>query len=221
MVTKEELLKILDQNQQTKAIIKYAQKKKILYFSPQTEEIQVPEKNSQYPVYYREGFVAEDVTGFWTPGSLLTYIQSNYEGYKTGLEFGWLKAFKYLSLTFPWSGWAWVIDSTETIRNDLVDDFISSKPRHEQSKYYSQYSDLCKAITEEEIYKHLNENYLKVKEHFWVATNDVSCIVYDPKSKPYDLKDGWSTIQLGEILSEWLEILTGEKIPAKYRQGSW
>ena len=63
----------------------------------------------------------------------------------------------------------------------------------------------------------VNKNYLKLAEHIWVGNEDPGCIIYDPQAKPYILRDGWSNKQVGEILSEWLFIMSGEKINASVK----
>jgi hypothetical protein len=103
-----------------------------------------------------------------------------------------------------------------------VDDRLASLPKKQRQEEMKNYNLLVKAISDEQIYAYLNANYLKLGNSMWVQENDPSVIYYDPKLKPYALADGWNQAQMGEILSEWLELAAGVKLPVKYiENASW
>jgi hypothetical protein len=79
-----------------KLIIKLALETKTLKYSPQAMEKEPLEEGSLE--MRREGYYAEDVTGFWMPDSFTSYLKCNIENFKEGFkEFGIGGAFSMLS----------------------------------------------------------------------------------------------------------------------------
>ena len=78
-----------------------------------------------------------------------------------------------------------------------------------------------KSVTEQEKLEYLREYYISLTPYLWISKTDPSCFYYDNKHKPYALKHGWSKEQVGEILSEWLELIAGHKVPAEFKEGSF
>lgn len=194
--------------------IKLAQKTGTLKFSPQTMEISPGDEDGMFK---RSGFYAEDVTGFWMPDNFKTYIEANISAFKEAMEeFGFFQAFGFLSLSLPWSGWAWVVDAKKTIPDEIVMNKIAELRRANRGKKITyNYEEMVSQITPEEVQDYLSKNYLQISPAIWVSESDPSCFIYDEAFKPFALSDGWSSAQLGEIFEEWYEALVGEKTKAQ------
>lgn len=199
-----------------KKVLEYAKDNKALKYSPQAVE----EEEGR-----RKGYYAEDVTGFYYPESFRDYLTYNIDAFKKAKEeFGFFKAFQFLSIYWHWSSWIWVVDSKDTIKDDVVDKIIQAtgKNQNERLLMRQKHSEYVAKVTDEEVTKELLENYDQISPAIWVSKKDPLVIVYDKKYKPYAYKDGWSKEQIGEILSEWLFVISQEKIEPKYvEDASW
>jgi hypothetical protein len=190
-------------------VLKYAKKNKVLYFCPQEEEIETPD---QMNARDRQGFVFTDVNGFYTP-SLFDYFWENIKCiYQFTRDFGLKYAFSGTSFTPSWSGWVWVVSSLDEWSEDIVVDRFG--------KYPKNYNEEVAKITEQDRIDFMNDpenGYISINWYMWVNKVDPTVIVYDPKNKPYDMRDGWSTEQIGEILSDWASVIGNIEVPAKYK----
>lgn len=192
-------------------ILRYAKLSGRLRFSPQSLEIQEEDKENHIPK--REGFYCDDINGFWLPDSFKTYIQGNIENFKEAYnDFGFFAAFKFLSLKVPWSGWAWVVESKSTVKHEIA--MVKWRQLKKSDKH--KYDDLVKAVCPLEVNAYLKENYIQLSPACWVGKKDPSVIIFDEELKPFALKDGWSTAQLGEIFEHWYECIVEEKIKAEF-----
>ena len=211
----------LSKDPRLQLVIAYALKHKCLMFSPQSSEIQ--HADLEYGSPYQEGFSAEDVSGFWYPDSILTYLKGNWDNFKSGLEFGFFRAFSFLSLGLPWSSWCWTIDSRNTLRYDIVTAAIAKETnRKKKNDLYKEFNSLLLAVTEDQIEENLSRNYIQVSKSLWISPNDPSVMVYDERFKSYNLLHGWSKAQLGEILEEWFKLVTDQEIKSKFiENASW
>lgn len=202
-------------------LIKLAIKTGKIKYSPQSV---MTEFNEETGKYVRQGYYAEDVTGFWYPDSLTTYIKGNWENWKSGYEdFGFWKAWKFLSLSLPWSAWCFVVDAKKTIAYDIVDDQIVEERKQKGKKVdTANYVERMNQVTAVEIQEHLQKNYHQIAPAIWVSPQDPSVFIYDEAFKPFALADGWNEEQMGEIMAEWFEALTGVKVKPKYiANASW
>jgi len=172
----------------------------------------------------RNGYSSEDITGFYVPDSLLDYIKANIMNYIESVkEFGFIKAFSFCSFKLPWSGWVWVVSSVGSIGYDLIDSMIREEENPEKKELLQKnYHEYAKSFSRDEIYYYLNSHFLKLSAHIWVNRNDPTDLVYDEKYKPYNLPDGWSTEQLGQILAEWFKEITNQSIePLFIEDAKW
>ena len=206
----------MELNSRVRAVIEYAKKKGVLVYSPQSLE------TDDAGLAKRKGYSAEDVTGFWSPG-VKDYFCGNYYNFiKAWEEFGFLSAFKFLSLSSPWSGWTWVIDSSRAIAHEIIDSKIKKMSKKEQELARLNYASLINKVTKEEIFESIKSDFEKINDAIWVSKHDASVIIYDEEFKRYLYPDGWSKEQIGEILSEWLEVVAQVKLPVKYaKEASW
>jgi hypothetical protein len=197
-------------------IISYAKSKGVLLYSPQTDETQIREDSES------RGYSSEDITGFWRPG-LKTYITGNVKSFKKAWQdFGFFTAFKFLSLTSPWSGWVWDVSSFSSLSFYVAEAKLSELSLDERKKSRKRIRESALAVTQEETIKYLEADYQKVGEGMWVSKTDPSVIIYNEQLKSFDLPDGWSTEQLGEILEEWAQFVCSTKIKSRLiKSASW
>lgn len=225
---------VSDQNIHYKKILTEAYKERVLLFNPQAPEIQLSEMDGDSLMIERFGLYSEDISGYWTP-NLREYFEEIIESYKVGVSLysemikypknkldkprylaqkllASLKALGFIQWSTPWATWIWVLDSLDTIAYDVATIQSRSLPRKDQDLTL-----LASKVTYEQRLQYVKDNYFELSPHLWVAKNDVGVIIYDPKAKPYGLKNGWSFEQVGEILSEWFRNMTDEPIRAEIR----
>lgn len=214
---------ILKDKEFYKKILNQISTERILLFSPQSQEIEKRNPDENYPIKDRFGFSSEDINVIWTP-SFIEYFKDNINAFKEGYNFfleeknktffkkvqSFFKAFSFVEFTFNWTGWFWVVDSLDSISHDIV--IEKSRKINKQSKTKFDYFLEVSKISYEERIKYVNKNYIKVNNNMWISESDPACLIYDPINKPYGLKDGWTTEQIGEILSEWFFVMTSEKV---------
>lgn len=201
-------------------IIDLALRTGILKYNPQAYETETDEETGQVR---RDGYWAEDVTGFWNPSDFVSYFESNITAFKEArADFGFWKAFKFLSLTLPWSGWCYVVDAKKTIAYDIVDDQYAEERTKGQKVNYTDYEERVKKVSPEAVQAKLQSDYLQIHPGIWVSPHDPTCFVADEDIIAFDKKDGWSTTKIGEILALWFEAMTGTKVkPKNVPNASW
>jgi hypothetical protein len=201
-------------------IIQLALQTGVLKYDPQCYETDVDEETKEIR---RDGYYAEDITGFWHPSDFGSYLSANINNFKEAMEdFGFWKAFKFLSLTLPWSGWCYVLDAKKTIAYDIVDDQITAERSQGKKVDYKNYDERAKAVTPEQIQERLTKDYVQIHPALWVSPHDPTCFVADEDIIPFAKKDGWTNAQLGEILVIWFEAMTGHKVkPQHIPNASW
>lgn len=231
--------KLLENHDRYQKLLQEAEEEGILFFNPQAPEIQKEEDEGGYKIPARYGLNSEDINGYFTP-TLKEYFQGIKDQYKAGLELysefirpsntllgkalnclkkagAYIKALNWIQPSIPWASWIWVVDSLATIPHDI----IREQDREKKGRYIhnpEEYQKRIASVSREECIAYLDKNYVKVAEGMWVAENDPGVIVYDNSLKPYSLADGWSNDQVGEILTEWAEVMAGVKVLAVLRE---
>lgn len=192
----------------------------VLKYSPQAYETEIDEETGEIR---RDGYWAEDITGFWMPSDFASYIESNITAFKEAKEeFGFWSAFKFLSLSLPWSGWCYVVDAKKTLAYDIVDDYYTEERAKGKKVNYQDYEERAKEITPAQIQERLIKDYVQIHPAIWVSSHDPTCFIADEEIITFAKKDGWTTEQMGKILTIWFEAMTGTKVKHKYIEGaSW
>jgi hypothetical protein len=106
------------------------------------------------------------------------------------------------------------VDAKKTIPHDIAREKATQARINKQKVL--PYEELLAQVSELEAENYLKHHYTQIAPAIWVAPQDPTCFIYDEKYKPFQYKDGWSTEQMGEILEEWFEALTGHKVTAKH-----
>lgn len=216
-------------------ILNEALDERVLFFNPQAPEIAPEDSEDGQKSKARYGLYSEDINGFYSP-NFKEYCESLVSQYKDGVELyqdfinapkttldkvlnkfsvvlSYIKALNFIDFSLTQEYWVWVVDSLDTIRYDIVDETYRRKTKVFQKDVYEE---KAKNITREQMLDYVCKNYEQVSERMWVSTTDPTVIVYDNLAKPYKLRDGWSVDQIGEILSEWLEMMSGKEIAAEH-----
>lgn len=213
-------------------LITEALEERVLFFQPQAPEKSLNQVSGEYPIADREGLYSEDISGYVTP-TIKDYFKLNWESYLEGYAVyteslvpaknifqkikndfrklsALVKALNFVSFSTPWTHWVWVVDSLDSVAHDIVIKEMRKNHSYSMDEYKAQ----VQKITREQKIAYLDSIYLKISDRMWVSETDPGVIVYDNHQKPYQLKDGWSYEQVGEILSEWVLLMTGEKVQA-------
>ena len=196
------------------SIIADAKSRRVLYFTPQANEIEeeYTEPNTEHTTARREGLWCEDIDGYYSP-TIKDWLKFNIEGLKEAYEKKELKYLSsYLRLGMVWSQWAWTIDSIKSVKYEIAFENYR-KTKVDPDIYFDKVSDA-------EIDTYLSEHYVKASDCLYVGKNDPSVFVADERVVPFDMKDGWSMKKLEEIMSLWHEAMTGEKVSAKFLKGN-
>jgi hypothetical protein len=189
-----------------------------LKYCPQAYETEIDEETKEVR---RDGYYAEDVTGFWMPRDFSTYIESNVTAFKEAREeFGFWAAFKFLTLSLPWSGWCFVVDAKKTLAYEIVDEYYADQVQKGHKRNYQDYDQKVNLVTPEQINEKLKQDYLQIHPAIWVSPQDPTCFIVDEQLIPFAKKDGWTTNQMGEILALWFEAMTGKKVSPQYVPGA-
>lgn len=164
-------------------------------------------------VFDVEGHCCADFSGLYSP-SFVSMIRAIWEWAKED-KFNWkLNPFK-----MPWSGWIWVIDSLESEKSALVDEWADETNALPDDYKSEEFSKACKerikvedklykVVTKDQVRNYLDsktENYYKVNDFMWVNLVDPTCFVIDEAVFPFDLKDGWSSKKCAFLIGRWLE----------------
>jgi hypothetical protein len=167
---------------QALAVVNLAKKTGKLRYSPQSPE------SFDLANHKRAGFSAEDITGFWSPG-VFSYITGNfYNFFSAWKEFGFIEAFRFLSLKTRWSGWVWVVDALSLCAEDVLDEKIKFMSPIQQKEARRNYKTLVGEVTESEIAIYLNKYFYQVSDWMWIAKSDPTVILYNQNFKPFSLQ---------------------------------
>lgn len=122
-------------------------------------------------------------------------------------------------------GWIWVVDSLklsmEEAANELAEDILAQKMGHkdsldlyEKTKNFVDF-DESKKIAQDFLKNKHNQVFsfmmekgglIQITNCLYVKESDPTCMVFDEKFLPFDLKDGWSFESIAAIISYWMLI---------------
>lgn len=143
--------------------------------------------------------ISKDIYKIWTEKSPKV-IPWKLSFWKTNIVY----SFKLLkTVDLYQSKWTWTVQSFSVLKDDIISEMMIEHG-HDSNKCTALTEvELGLKLTRKEILTYLNKHYIKINGFMWVAKTDPTTITVDQHTVPYDLKDGYSNLEILSIIESW------------------
>ena len=214
----QKLRQLLEKNKHFCSIIDYVSKTGFVDVSIDSMErysnSDTPEAPNPDGTFDHEGTDAVDINGYY-----YMYPLSNLDDLMSVCRCAWdwlsfslrHKSWYYFKEAHPfkkkWEQWLFVVDSFKCARHEVAEAHELAKLylSHGNYKAYHKFTaDLTPTITDAEVNTHLlKTGHFMVTPGFYVSESDPTCMLFNQKYFPFDLKDGWSHMYVLGLLMRY------------------